>query len=142
MLETPAPARLHLDRFLPPTAIRVMTNHQGSDLSDKPVPTPLVSGNARKLVQQSAFRDKVFPTLIDKTRELAESRTTDPAAAARLAATEEFTREIDRLRDLATRNPHVSEDEIAQLEKLRDETLAHLDHPRLRLDSLRLIWCS
>src|SRR5690606_30311467 len=106
---------------------------------DKPVPTPLVSGNARKLVQQPAFRDKVFPTLIDKTRELAESRTTDPAAAARLAATEEFTREIARLRDLATRNPHVSEDEIAQLEKLRDETLAHLDHPRLRLDSLRLI---
>ncbi|GAA5482552.1 helicase-related protein [Haloferula sargassicola] len=142
VLEVPAPARLHLDRFLPPTAIRVMTNHQGADLSDKSAPAPLSGGNARKLVQQPAFRDSVFPMLLGKTRTYAESRSSEPAEKARDTAAAEFSREIERLRDLANRNPQVGEDDIAQLEKLRDETLAHLDHPRLRLDSLRLIWCS
>ncbi|MBB5353082.1 ATP-dependent helicase HepA [Haloferula luteola] len=142
VLEVPAPGRLHLDRFLPPTAIRVMTDHTGKDLSDKAAPGPLAGGQARKLVTQPAFRDRVLPTLLDRARELATARREAPVAEARKAAEAEFTGEIARLRDLATRNPQVRPDEITTLEALRGETLEHLDQPRLRLDSLRVIWCS
>lgn len=142
VLEAPAPARLHLDRFLPPVGIRVMTDHHLKDLSDRTTPAPLAPGNPRKLVSQTTFRDRVFPSLMSKTRELAEARMQPPVEQARDAAKHEFDHEIERLRDLATRNPHVGADEIDRLTELRDETLAHLDHPRLRLDSLRLIWCS
>jgi hypothetical protein len=48
--------------------------------------------------------------------------------------------EITRLEDLATRNPQVSPSEIQALKQTRDETLAALVSPRVRLDALRLIW--
>ena len=142
ILETTAPGRLHIDRFLPPTVIRVATDHQMRDLSLRKTPEPLVAGDARKLVHQAAFREKIFPALMEKVRELAEARVSEPAQKARGDAQRELDREIGRLKDLATRNPHVSPSEISLLEERRDETLNQLDHPRLRLDSIRLIWCS
>ena len=48
--------------------------------------------------------------------------------------------ELARLEDLATRNSQVSQAELSARRSHRDDTLAALTHPRLRLDALRLIW--
>ncbi|BCX48752.1 RNA polymerase-associated protein RapA [Haloferula helveola] len=140
ILETLAPGRLHLDRFLPPTAIRVALDHQGKDLTEAPKPAMLLPGDARRLVTQPAFRNGIFPEMIKQARALAEARTEEPLAKAREAAESRIRHDIDRLKDLAARNPQVTPDEIAGLEHFLDETLQALTSPRLRLDSLRVIW--
>jgi len=139
VLEALAPARLHLERFLPPTAIRVLVDHQGKDLGALQ-PAPLQPGDPRRLINQPAFRGKILPQLLRSARDFAQSRTAAALESARGTANDEFRRRLDRLHHLSERNPNLSPAEIAQLEALRDESLGALSTPRLRLDSLRLIW--
>ena len=140
VLEALAPNRLHVDRFLPPTTIRVLTDHSGNDLSEKPTPAPLQQGDARKLITQPAFRQDLLPKLLDRAEKLASERAEPSTEAARTLAEKSISAEITRLRDLAKRNPQVNESEITALEATLTETKAALKSPRLRLDSLRLIW--
>ncbi|MGB6221238.1 helicase-related protein [Haloferula sp.] len=140
VLEALAPDRLHVDRFLPPTTIRVLIDHSGNDLSDKPKPTPLQQGDARRLINQPTFRNDLLPKLLDRAEALASEQATPSSKAARALAKKSITTEITRLKDLAKRNPQVNESEITSLEATLEETLAALKSPRLRLDSLRVIW--
>ena len=140
VLEVLAPNRLHVDRFLPPSAIRILLDHSGNDLSDRPKPTPLQKGDARRLITQPAFRQDLLPKLLEQAQKIATEKSNPSAKAARALAKKSITAEIERLRDLAKRNPQVNESEITAMEATLDETLAALKSPRLRLDSLRLIW--
>ncbi len=140
VLESLAPGRLHLERFLPPTAIRVMIDHQGRDLSDEPPPAPLKPGDARRLVGQPAFRNDIFPTMLKSARAVAEEQVSPAVNAASEAAESKMSAEIARLKALARRNPQVSPAEIEALEATLSESLEALSTARLRLDSLRLIW--
>jgi len=140
VLEALAPNRLHVDRFLPPTTIRILVDHSGNDLTDKPKPTPLLQGDARRLISQPTFRQDILPKLLDRTQELASAKAEPSSKAARALAKKSITAEITRLKDLAKRNPQVNESEITTLESTLAETLTALKTPRLRLDSLRLIW--
>ncbi|MEP4078196.1 helicase-related protein [Haloferula sp.] len=140
VLEALAPNRLHVDRFLPPTSIRVMVDHSGTDLSDKPKPTPLQPGDARRLVNQPTFRKDLLPKLLQVAETIADKKADPSRKAARKTAKASITAEIERLKDLAKRNPQVNESEITALEGILEETIASLKSPRLRLDSLRVIW--
>ncbi|MFT4175726.1 MAG: SNF2-related protein [Luteolibacter sp.] len=142
VLECIAPTRLHLDRFLPPTLLRVVVDHKGTPFTEN-LPTALLQpGDARRLIQQDTFRRELFPGMLDAARKLAETTALQPANAAHTLANTTLTAEIDRLHDLASRNPQVSHEEICALEIQREQSLAALLAPRLRLDSLRLIWRS
>ncbi len=140
VLEVLAPTRLHLDRFLPPTAIRATVDHQRKAFTAALPSAVLVSGDARRLVSQETFRRELFPGMLEAARELAERAAEAPAESARCSAAATLDEEISRLEDLATRNPLVSTAEIASLRATREETLAALASPRLRLDALRLVW--
>ncbi len=140
VLETLAPTRLHLDRFLPPTAIRVIVDHRGSNPDLIPPSASLSPSDPRRLVNQDAFRRKIFPKMLDAARSLATTAAHAPSESARQLAEHTLNKEIERLDDLAARNPRVSESELAALRARRDESLAALAAPRLRLDALRLIW--
>lgn len=140
ILETLAPGRLHLDRFLPPTPLRVMTDHRGQPPADPPPPTQLQPGNARRLVAQPAFRKEILPTMLQAARSRAEDEAGPAIESARRLAETSLRAEIDRLQALAERNPQVSPGEIEALETILSESLDALRAARLRLDSLRLIW--
>lgn len=142
VLEALAPVRLHLDRFLPPTVIRVTVDHQGKPITTTPPAAVLLPGDPRRLVGQESFRRELFPRMLAAARALATTAGGTPAENARLLAAATLADELARLQDLATRNPHVSAAEMAALRALRDETLAALAAPRIRLDALRLIWCA
>jgi ATP-dependent helicase HepA len=142
VLEALAPTRLHVDRFLPPTVIRVMVDHQGQAVSASPPTAILLPGDSRRLVTQETFRRDLFPKMLEAARVLATAAGREPAESARRAAADTLGAELARLEDLATRNPQVPASEIAGLRRLRDETLDALDSPRVRLDALRLIWCA
>ena len=140
MLECLAPTRLHLDRFLPPTAIRILVDHRGNALDTAHPSTLLVPGDSRRLVSQESFRRDLFPGMLAAARALATAAASAPAEAAQTLAAQTLGAELERLADLATRNPQVSAAELAALRAVRDESLTALASPRLRLDALRLIW--
>ncbi|MEI6675956.1 MAG: helicase-related protein, partial [Verrucomicrobiota bacterium] len=140
VLEVLAPTRLHLDRFLPPTTLRILVDHHGKMLDITPATAALVAGDSRRLVSQESFRLAIFPKMLAAARVLATAAAVAPAEAARHLAATTLSAELARLSDLATRNPQVSTNELAALRALRDESLTALAAPRLRLDALRLIW--
>jgi ATP-dependent helicase HepA len=140
VLEALAPTRLHLDRFLPPTVIRVLVDHQGNSLPASLPTAVFAAGDPRRLVMQETFRRELFPKMMTAARTLASEAAVGPSVLARESATKVLDDGIERLKDLATRNPQVSAAEIASLQATRAEILAALANTRIRLDALRLIW--
>ena len=135
-----APARLHLDRFLPPTTIRVAVDHRGEEMKTPPPGAVLTPGSPDRIIRQDTFRRDIFPRMLAASQALAATASEAPIGQARQLADETLTAEVDRLTDLASRNPQVSPREISALRHLRSEILTALSTPRLRLDSLRLVW--
>jgi len=138
--EVIAPTRLHLDRFLPPTVIRVAVDHRGEEMKTPPPSALLTPGDPGRIIRQDAFRREIFPKMLAAAQALASTASAAPVGKARDLASATLDAGIDRLTDLATRNPQISAREISALIALREETLAALSTPRLRLDSLRLVW--
>ncbi len=130
VMEVLAPSRLHLDRFLPPSVIRVTVDHQGNP-SASPPGAVLQAGDSRRLVGQETFRRELFPKMMDAARALAAVTGVSTMEKSRQHAAETLGLELARLEDLATRNSQVSPAEIRALRDLRDETLAALAAPRI-----------
>jgi len=142
VLEAIAPQRLHVERHLPPTLIRVVVDHR-AEVLDPAVPSAqLTAGDPRRLVTQESFRHSLFPAMLEAAHKQA-GELARPVIAQSLAAMENSLRaEIARLEDLAVRNPRVTVEEIQMLRDRQEELALSLAEARLRLDALRLIWCS
>ncbi|WP_346796690.1 RNA polymerase-associated protein RapA [Halomonas sp. Bachu 37] len=139
----PAPKSLHLNRFLPPTAIRVLLDESGATLTDKISFTGL-SKNLQK-VNKSLARD-LIKSRHDQLRQLliqgeseAERELPSIVEAAETRMRTTLDGELARLKALAEHNPAVRDTE---LDALRQERLAlseAIEGTRLRLDSVRVI---
>ena len=97
-------------------------------------------GSPRKLVSQKVFRKDILPSMLARAEEIANERARAQVGQAASAAEKSLTAEIERLRDLAQRNNHISPSEIESLTHHRDEITRLLSQSRVRLDALRLIW--
>ncbi len=142
IVEVIAPSRLHLDRFLPPTLLRVIVDHNGTAQTKAPPAALLQPGDPRRIVAQETFRRDLFPKMLEAAKAVATRASAKPTAAAQELAEETISRQIARLEDLATRNPEVSDKEIESLKSTLQETREALGQARVRLDALRLILCS
>ena len=139
VVEVIAPSRLHLDRFLPPTLLRVIVDHNGTAQTKAPPAALLQPGDPRRIVAQEAFRRDLFPKMLEAAKAVATRASAKPTAAAQELAETTIKAQISRLEDLATRNPLVSDTEIKALQDTLKETKQSLSEARVRLDSLRLI---
>jgi ATP-dependent helicase HepA len=144
VLEAVAPVSLHLDRFLPPTPVRVLIDHLGRDctaeFSHTRLATRLQDGSKALFNRHREGLLSLLPGLTNACRGLAE-KTFEKIIAQGLSAMRAATgREIDRLRDLKQVNPHIGEEEIVLFEKEQKALAAHIAQARPRLDALRLIW--
>jgi ATP-dependent helicase HepA len=137
VLEAIAPSRLHLDRFLPPTLLRVIVDHTGTAQTKAPPASLLQPG---RIVSQESFKSSLFPKMLEAAKKVANSASAKPMQAARELAADTITKQIARLEDLAKRNPHVSPSEIEALKATLRETTAAIAQARVRLDSIRLIF--
>ncbi len=139
----PAPRRLHLNRFLPPTAVRVLLDESGANLTDKISFTGL-SKNVQK-VKKAMARDlirsrlEVLRELLDRGETEAERELPSIVEAAQARMREELDGELARLAALARRNPAVRDDELAALRNERSALDAAIEGARLRLDAVRVI---
>ncbi len=142
IVEAIAPQRLQLDRFLPPTLLRVIVDHTGKAQTKAPPASLLQAGNPRRILSQESFRKELFPSMLTAATAVAERARKKPVEAAQELATTTITSQIARLEDLAKRNPHISKKEISALQQTLQETQENLSNARVRLDALRLIVCS
>jgi ATP-dependent helicase HepA len=140
VLEAIAPPRLQLDRFLPPTLLRVIVDHTGTAQTKAPPVSLLQPGDARRIVSQESFKTSLFPKMLEAAKGIATRASTKPSEAARELAEKTISQQIARLEDLAKRNPHISPSEIKALKATLRETTEAISQARVRLDSIRLIF--
>ena len=80
--------------------------------------------------------------MLEAAKDVANRASTKPIEAAIDLAKKTLETQISRLNNLALRNPNISKSEIKHLEDTLKETTEILAKARIRLDSLRLIYCS
>jgi ATP-dependent helicase HepA len=142
VMECVAPAALDVERYLPPSPLSVAVDTR---LQVRPEFSPGERSRLRagdRVFDLSAQRKvlaALVPPMLERIRaatvELAQARIDAAVAKADML----LSNEIDRLTALARVNPSVRPEEIAALEKERDDLLAVLPTARPRLDSLRLV---
>jgi len=142
LLECVAPPPLHVDRFLPPTPLRVFIDHRGRDEGES-IPAAdlhrvLERGDAFAL-QQPEIREDLLPGLLRRARELAEARVPGIIEGARRDMAAQLDHEIARLRELRKVNRSVRAEEVDLLVEQKAALDQRLQTARLRLDALRLI---
>jgi ATP-dependent helicase HepA len=143
MLECVAPPHFHLDRFLPPTPIRVMVDHRGKDALEA-IPYLALSrllkpGEGQSWMDRPEIREALLPRLIQKTQSQANRKLSGLVAKARQEMTLRLDKEIARLRELQQVNRSVRDEEIELVEQQQRALDEHLGGARLRLEALRLI---
>ncbi|MBI3131414.1 MAG: RNA polymerase-associated protein RapA [Acidobacteria bacterium] len=143
LLECIAPPQLHLDRFLPPTPLRILVDHRGADLGERlphrGLSRLLQDGEGHPLLEQGEIRGTLLPRMLEHTQALAEARAPGLVAKARKAMADQLGHEVARLRDLQRVNPGVRPEEVEAMARLQRELDHHLRGARLRLEALRLI---
>jgi ATP-dependent helicase HepA len=143
LLECIAPPALHVDRFLPPTPIRIMVDHRGQEvgagLASDDLSKRLQRADGRALLEQPEFREDLLPALMDKAQSAAEKMAPEIIARARREMNSQLEHELQRLRELQKVNRSVRAEEIDLLEAQRQSLEQHLAGARLRLDAVRII---
>lgn len=143
VLECLAPPALQVDRFLPPTPLRVLVDALGRDgsalIPAGPLSRRLKPGEGQALVARPELREKVLPKLIQRAESLAKAQVAALLEAAQEAMRGQLEPELARLRHLRRRNPSIREEEIRALEAQCEALAQHLGAASLRLDAVRLI---
>lgn len=143
VLECIAPPELHVDRFLPPTPIRVLVDHTGKDESAtwdaEGFSRRLQAGDVHALLDLPGLRDDVLPELVEHADTLANQRVPVLVAQALAQVNGQLGREITRLAALQRVNPNVRPEEVAALVRQQTALVEHVRAARIRLDAVRLI---
>ena len=143
LTECAAPPGLELQRYLPPTCLRLLLDAQGRDrageLEHDQLAGLCLSQNrklAETVIKSQAERVRL---LLVRADELANAAGEALAAAALQQMHAELGAEQERMAALARVNPTVREDEIERLAARRERLASHLQDVRVRLDALRIV---
>jgi len=144
VVECVAPPALHADRFLPATPVRILVDHELSDLTEEHPPESILleKGDLAALLDKAVVRKKLVPSMLEKAQELARARMQTLVEEASASMHRLLQGEIERLEELRELNDHVRPEEITHLQQEKDALAGVLGAARLRVDSLRLIWRS
>ncbi|WP_294840234.1 RNA polymerase-associated protein RapA [uncultured Haemophilus sp.] len=143
MIESQSPKGLQLNRFLPPTPVRLLLDSKGNDLAGQVnfgtlqnKLKPLGKDIANKMVKMARPNIEQLIKLGDhKITEIAQAQIRE---ASKLAD-QTLSTEINRLIALKAVNKNIRQAEIDVLEKQRELSLEELSKASWRLDSLRVI---
>lgn len=143
MIESQSPKGLQLNRFLPPTPVRLLLDSKGNDLVGQVnfdtlqnKLKPLSKDIANKMVKMARPNIEQLIKIGDqKMTEIAQAKIQE---ASRLAD-QTLSAELNRLIALKAVNKNIRQAEINVLEKQRVLSLEELSKASWRLDSLRVI---
>ena len=143
VLECLAPPHLHVDRFLPPTPLRVLLDARGADLSQA-LPRSVLARQLRPaaggaLLARPELREQLLPKLLAQGEAIATRQGTARIDQARTALAAHLDPELARLQALKQANGAVRDEEIRLLAEHRDALHHRLGEARLRLEAVCLI---
>lgn len=143
LLSVVADKKLQLEKWFPPTPLRVLLNAQMQEVTQK-LPKKFIDENVDSLDQERRSQMKEIPKdfikeCIRKGKELCVARARQYKEKFKEEMLKYMNAEIERLENLRKVNPTVSETEILLLKFNRDNMLKAMDKAELSLDSLRLI---
>ena len=140
VLESVAPRRLHVDRFLPPTPIRAISDQRAETVDDPGKGQSYEPGDSDWIVGHQATLRGLLSKMESTNEKVAEVS----ASKIRNAASERLHTvlgtEVRRLTNLAKVNDAVSAQEMLDTEGEMTELQGYIDNARIRLDACRLIW--
>lgn len=143
MIESQSPKDLQLNRFLPPTPVRLLLDSKGNNLAGQVnfdtlqnKLKPLSKDIANKMVKMARPNIEQLIKIGDhKMTKIAQAKIQE---ASRLA-NQTLSTELNRLIALKAVNKNIRQTEIDVLEKQRELSLEELSKASWRLDSLRVI---
>lgn len=143
MIESQSPKGLQLNRFLPPTPVRLLLDSKGNDLAGQ-VNFDTLQNKLKPLGKDIANKmAKMARPNIEQLIKLGDHKITEIAQAkireASKLADQTLTSELNRLIALKAVNKNIRQAEIDALEKQRVLSLEELNKSSWRLDSLRVI---
>jgi ATP-dependent helicase HepA len=143
VLESVAPPRLHVDRFLPPTPVRVAVDMQGEDCSET-FSHAMINRSCNdeetfRLRQNPELLRQLVPQMLKAARQFARARKSKLLQDAMNEAHNSLDGEATRLRELRKVNANVRAEEIEIAEKVVEDVTRHISKAHLRLDAVRLV---
>lgn len=142
VVETLAPAGLHIERFLETTPMRLVIDHEREERSGEVTPEllqdVLSDADPQWLVENQRAIQRLLPGMLRGVQTLASELLPGRIAEAQRRAG--LRPDLARLRMLMRVNKHIRADEVDRAEAQVDLIADHLDGARLRLQALRLIW--
>ena len=143
VLESVAPARLHVDRFLPPTPVRVLVDLSGKDYSQQFTHDTInkYCGDEEvfRLKQDPALLQALVPEMLSAAEKHANTQKSVRLTTAMNQAHERLDGEASRLKELQKVNPNIRQEEIKIAETVIADVTRHIAKAHLRLDAVRLI---
>ncbi|OOF39385.1 RNA polymerase-binding ATPase [Rodentibacter mrazii] len=143
MVETQSPKGLQLNRFLPPTPIRLLLDNKGNDIAEQ-VEFDTLHGKLKPLGRDVANKIiKMARPTLEQLLSLSEKKVQPLAQTyinqAQQLADQTLSAEIQRLQSLQAVNKNIRQSEIEILEIQRAQSLETLAKATWRLDSVRVI---
>ena len=143
VVESQSPKGLQLNRFLPPTPIRLLLDNKGNNIGEQVAfetlhgkLKPLGKNIANQMVKMA--RNNI-EALITRGDQLVKSLAEPIIAEAKNQADQQLSAEINRLQALRAVNKNIRQSEIDILEQQRTQSLDELSKANWRLDCLRVI---
>jgi ATP-dependent helicase HepA len=144
VIECVAPENLFVDRFLPPSMLRIIVNHRNMDVTaNYPVEklnAGLSNASIDKLLAKKTIVTDVLPAMLEATNAIAVDMAKPVIKQSMESMTTMLTEEISRLRDLQRINASVPVQEIEECELEKESLKKYINNARVRLDSIRVIW--
>ena len=143
VLSAVADKKLQLQKYFPPTPLRVLLNASFQDMTQK-LPKKFIDENTQSLDAEKRAQLKELPKdfikeCIKKGKELCIARAKQYKDKFKEDMLKSMNAEIERLEALRKVNPTVSETEIVLLKYNRENMSKAMDKAELSLDSLRLV---
>lgn len=143
VLSTVAEKRVGIERFFPPTPLRVIINSKFQDLTTK-IPKKMIDEEVITIPEEKKAALKDIPRdfvkeCIKKSKEYCLPRAKQYKDKFREEMLKSMDSEIARLESLREVNPTVSMKDIVMLKHYKNVMLKAIDNAELSLDSLRVI---
>ncbi|MDH5711109.1 MAG: RNA polymerase-associated protein RapA, partial [Gammaproteobacteria bacterium] len=134
---------LQVERYLPPTIIRILLDEKGVNHHDK-FAHEIINARRVQVDLDTAnkvirAKQKILKAMLERCERSVQQQVPAILKTAHQQSSETLLREINRLKALRKVNPNVRVSEITFFEKHLDELTSVLDSANLRLDAIRVV---
>jgi ATP-dependent helicase HepA len=146
IVECSAPSEIKIGRFLPPTPIRILIDHNHQDLTGQIEHDHLLETDhtidKRQLLEFLNSQQQLINNLLKSAEKQAEKILQMLITDSSQTMVKVQSEEINRLVSLKRSNPNIKDEEIEKLKEITAATHLYLQETKLKLDAVRIIICS